>query len=338
MMMMEQTEPTDTTSYTMFNDMPTTGGASTSRPNCCSPVHRGARMAAGRRVVCTGYSQKVVANRAGQDEVYANLDGVVVYDGHGAGRVIEKLRTLSPADVLSAQEPVKYLQSAVAEIPGPTYRDGSTVSLVRPGLDTSEPSLEAFILGDSAIRAYHGDQQIWHHEGHPCTDQEFMLEAQRLGATILSADRYVAVTGPDVIKDKHKAYLGLGIIPGTGRTERLAMTRALGHRREVDGRIVDSILRHDPTYHKIRLRPGDKEYRVVVATDGCWDMICKEDGPFIADPTTTASMIVQLVEKRLKQKWRYHAPCTPEPGPAEHVFNAAGNDDIGVAVWSGKCV
>ena len=287
--------------------------------------------------MCTGYSQMVVANRAGQDEVYAGQDGVVVYDGHGKGRVIGKLRTLSPSAVLSAREPIKYLQSAVAEIPGATYNDGSTVSLVRPGLDASEPSLEAFVLGDSGIRVYHGDQPIWHTYGHQCSEQQYMVEAQRLGATIMPAKRYAAVTGPDVLKDNYKCYLGLGHIPGIERMERLAMTRALGHRREINGNIADSVLRQDPEYHKIRLKPGDKEYRVVVATDGCWDMICKKDGAFFADPTTTASMIVQLVVNRLRQKWRYHAPYTPRPGPAEHVFNAADNDDIGVAVWSCKC-
>lgn len=330
--MMEQTEPTDTTSYTMFR----MDADDTSRPSCCSPVRRDVRMATGRRVVSTGYSQMVVANRAGQDEVYAGPDGVVVYDGHGKGRVIAKLRTLVPSVVLSAREPIKFLQSAVAEIPGATYNDGSTVSLVRPVLDASEPSLEAFVLGDSGIRAYHGDQPIWLTYGHHCSEQEYMLEAQRLGATIMPAKKYATVTGPDVLKDEHKCYLGLGMIPGTNRMERLAMTRALGHRREIDGRVVDSILRPDPQYHRIRIKPGEEETRVIVATDGCWDFICKEDRPFLADPTTTASMIVQLVVNRQKQKWRYHAPCTPQPGPAEHVLDPASNDDIGVAVWSGK--
>jgi hypothetical protein len=279
----------------------------------------------------------VVANRAGQDEVYAGPDGVVVYDGHGKGRVIAKIRSLRPSAVLSAQEPIKYLQSAVAEIPGATYNDGSTVSLVRPCLDASEPSLEAFVLGDSGIRAYHGDQPIWLTYGHQCSEQEYMLEAQRLGATIMPAKKYATVSGPDVLKDDYKCYLGLGMIPGTNRMEQLAMTRALGHRREIDGIVVDSILRPDPEYHRMRVKPGDKETRVIVASDGCWDFICKEDRPFLADPSTTASMIAQLVVNRLRQKWRYHAPCTPRPGPAEHVLDSASNDDIGVAVWSCKC-
>ena len=336
-MMMEQTEPSDTTTYTMFNM--TGEEAHTARPDCCSPVRGDNRMTSGRSVVCTGYSQKVVAHRAGQDEVYAGPEGVVVYDGHGKGRVIGKLRTLCQADVLGAQEPIKYLQSAVAEIPGATYNDGSTVSMIRPGQDRAGAYLEAFFLGDSGMRAYHGNKPLWHEEdGHSSAEQQYMLEAQRLGGLLLPSRRYAQVAAPDVLKDEHKCYLGLGVIPGTEKMEQLAMTRALGHRREIDGQVVDSILRQDPGYHKIRLEPGEEEYRVVVASDGCWDMICKEDRDFFADPSTTASMIVELVEGRLRQKWRYHAPCTPEPGPAEHVFPAAGHDDIGVAVWSCKCV
>ena len=118
-----------------------------------------------------------------------------------------------------------------------------------------------------------------------------------------------------------------------GGIEKLAMSRALGHNNEIYPFVESQFISFE----------RDKKYlwKIIVASDGLWDVICDRDTPLLASPKTTAKSLTDLALNRWMKNWIYVEPTNTRPLTAIKMDKThmkekilGGGDDIGIAVWS----
>ena len=184
-----------------------------------------------------------------------------------------------------------------------TLGSGATLSIVK----VFEDRFECEWVGDSTIVIFDKDHHILfksrdHNSAN--SDEEKRLQHIRAEVSwkpiVLSSKRITVETN----KTYHFAYRDI-----------LNMTRSLGH-----GNLVSS----ESDKVTLARTKGDK-YRVVVATDGLWDILCDDDYQTISQMTTQE--IGGLAIHRWTQTWEY----TYQGSTNMQAFPEG--DDIGIATW-----
>ena len=94
------------------------------------------------------------------------------------------------------------------------------------------------------------------------------------------------------------------------------MTHSLGHNSITGKYFEKKTICRDPT----------KQYKVLLATDGLWDMSYQQDDSSFCKPEMTAPKMLDLALKRWKREWNYNGKLTKFPEGSE--------DDIAI----GTCV
>lgn len=240
-------------------------------------------------------------------------DWMVVADGHGNGRVIKTLRQIDWSNAMRRGEPFDVVRSAVSTLPD-TRNDGATLTTVK--IDAA--GIHVAWMGDSQVRVYRDEVEVWQSPNHNAKEPNGL--------------RTTPTWTMSVVDDKH-----ITMRPSNyfviGDMNKLAVNRALGH---------NGVLSSIPQTHTIDFRQsstkqsGAKQstkhrWKVVVATDGVWDMMCDQDTPFLASPDVGVDAIANLAARRWGQEWTYvHPP--PEKRTSQE-FISDSRDDIGVAIW-----
>ena len=256
----------------------------------------------------------------------------VVADGHGQGRVIELLRGLSWPAVCAEADPVRRLTGDVASL-GPTVRDGATISIarVRAGV------LECTWLGDSTMCLFKDGRRVWRSEDHTTRCKEELERAVRQGASVLPR-------GQNAIKVLSATELTMVLSPLIvlgpalwGRGDLLNMTRALGHAcsTKSNGSRAPPGLSHTPGRWSCTLESGHS-YKLLIGTDGFWDMICPADMAILGDVAWTTRRLADLALERWGQVWVYSHPDDKGglSGTSERERIGGGRDDIGLVTWA----
>ena len=262
----------------------------------------------------------------------------VVADGHGQpGRVISLLRKPDWARIAWLPRPVEHVVSLVRDL-GETVSDGSTVTIVR----VRGASVQVFWLGDSSARIYRSGREVWRTTSHRANTKSEAEACARRGALIRDRrSNGEAVTRLKVIKpfiatleESRELMLGLR---ADGMEELTVLSRSLGHlRRQTDGSLA-SVLGSVAQSHTVHAGAGE-HVRVVVASDGLWDVMTPDDDRWLAKQGTTARLIVNLAKERWQQEWTYRTPGSKTRGdwsPRDTRARLPEGDDVAVAVWNG---
>ena len=259
----------------------------------------------------------------------------VVADGHGKGRVTEALRSIPDwAVVCRADRPIMELQRRVAAL-APTFRDGSTVAIAR----IVDGAFQAAWLGDSRIVLFKDGARVWQSRDHGTQNPEEVERALRAGCKTQGGGHAIRVLTPTSLTMVASPVLELGRRDAQGGARSYVdatnITRCLGHDHGDGPRLPQ-----DPGRWTCHLEPGC-DYKVVIGSDGLWDMMCDDDLRILGWAHMTAARIADFARDRWRQMWTYRHPdangglsgtSTRERMPSED------RDDISVAVWSGRVV
>ena len=249
-------------------------------------------------------SQHEIQVDSKQDMVRQGVDAAgrpwtVVCDGHGKGKVIECLRGADWEELLTTEEPIASARILVDSLgEGATFRDGSTVSLVK----VTDTGINCSWLGDSEIRIYKDGQEMWRSPRHGHGNEEELASGHVTKLT-RSPTWAIKVVNDKTITMEQGLYFHYGYEPTTKAEEKLAMTRALGHNGLTN-----------PTPQKAIIPINEAgAWKVVVGSDGVWDMIHDGDDAFLGSPESDAQTIAEFVQARWNQEWSYVFPA-PKAG------------------------
>ena len=240
----------------------------------------------------------------------------LVCDGHGGNKVIEHIRQLDLCNIMENSNPATLIAESVDKL-GDTFNSGSTmtIAIVTPS------SIRCMWCGDSTLKIWGDGREIFSTKNHDCTHAE---EVKRLQDKNIETNEGWSI---ELIDNKaltmvKKQYYLFDKITSDGTNylyDKLNMTSSLGHNGKT-GTIIEE--------DTITLCPG-VNYTLVAATDGFWDMICKDDN---INDMVSASELVGFSIKRWSQEW-----CYKFPGYEDQYSNIGNSrDDIGVATWRGS--
>lgn len=258
-------------------------------------------------------SEIELQSNTAQDMVRTGDDWMVVCDGHGGGKVVNLLRVLNWDVVVRHDDPSEFLNETVHTL-GDTVGDGATFSMVR----TTDDGIDCTWMGDSQIRLYADETEVWRSGNHNHENpDEVDRHLNRGGET--SNSWTVKVLDKDTVTMEPSYYFEFD------RQERLAMTRALGH----NDLYMPQVERQFIAFSEF---PGAKHWKVVVGTDGVWDMICEADDALLGSPEADAKTLGDLAVSRWNQRWDYKHP-PPHTSISSGELIASQRDDVGVVVW-----
>lgn len=254
-----------------------------------------------------------IQSKSGQDMVRTGDKWIVVCDGHGIGKVIDFLRALDWDHIVLDDNPIEFLNDAVRTL-GNTAGDGATFSMVR----ITDDGIDCMWLGDSQIRVYADGTELWRSRNHNQESDEEIERHVNQGGELIETFT-VKVLDEDTITMEPSYYFEVD------KREKLAMTRALGH----NDSYMPQVDRHFISFSDL---PQPSGWKIVVATDGLWDMICEADKLLLASPEATAVKLGDLADSRWKQEWNYkHPPPHTTVSLGERL--SSNQDDVGIAVW-----
>ena len=241
-----------------------------------------------------------------------------VCDGHGSSNTIDHLRQVKWPILLDDDDFVSTLINDINKIqsaraPYKIRGDGSTLSVVRIN---NNKYIECYWVGDSSIKVFENGEEIFKSKDHNYNNKE---DIHRISETCnMRGIHYdniwdIKVIDPTLIKSIPSAIFDFG------DNDKISITHSLGHEGKTGSHYG---------YEKILIDPI-KTYKIVVASDGFWDMTCESDHGIISDVLTDATNLVQFADSRWRQKWTHD-------NTIKHVTNVSfpdsNIDDIAVAV------
>lgn len=173
-------------------------------------------------------------------------------------------------------------------------------------------------IGDSSGKIYDIDEkkELWRTKDHDYNNKEDVENLIKEGFWVKIGWDVIVKDSSTVVSVKSKTL--------KKNNEGLNMTRSLGH----SGIFASSLMNFDS--ETIERNP-EKNYKVIVGTDGLWQMTCKDDIEYLSSKEHDASDISEFALSRWKQSWNWDnskGTITKDIKFPDHNI-----DDIGVAIW-----
>ena len=243
-----------------------------------------------------------------------------ICDGHGHGNVIDCIREIDMKDVISTtNNPIDTIKNIISSVPN-TGGDGSTVTIVH----ITDDNIRCSWIGDSSCRIYKNGVEVWRTTDHNCENQNELSRLKEIKCPIERAWD-LNVLNDDKMTMKAASYFHVGSYEKYNATypDKTNMTRCLGH---------DDKICQDAEIHSINFKITEETslWKVVVGSDGFWDMTYKNDDKFISSPYTNSTSLLTLANLRWNQPWNYECPITKNITKNKKIPNI---DDIAVAIF-----
>ena len=259
--------------------------------------------------------QNTYNGRKGQDfaRVGSNeeFDWAAVADGHGNSSVIDIIREFDWVNHIKSENFHELLNIEIEKID--STRCGSTLSVVKIYPDR----FESFWLGDSSIKIYSEGKSVWEmdcHDGNNFNEMEKMRDDKNVKIIERGIDKEI-ICKPHALNSKK-----MEMIPSMyfifGLVDKINMTHALGH-NFLTGKSISK---------KIISRREGQKYKVLVATDGLWDISCDDDIIYFSNPELNSKDHIEMANERWRQEWIYCGEKTR--------FPESNFDDVAIATWS----
>jgi serine/threonine protein phosphatase PrpC len=253
--------------------------------------------------------------RKGQDFVASGITDhglhyLVIGDGHGGYKTCNLFRRIDWCKELSLPNFQKIIFEKVKDL-GNTYMDGSTLTIVL--VDSKNNHIDVYWAGDSTVVIYRDGCEIFR-----TTDEEEMKKLST-GVIQTPCKHLIAITPDTLFHEKGTYFKFFG-----DNSYQLNMPRAIGHNGKTGQQFSNQ-----------RIPITEGQHKIVVGSDGLWDMICKTETPFIVDPNTTATDLGVLAFTRWhKTDWNLMRDLA-NPSIIDTGLSTANNvDDVSVAVCS----
>jgi len=264
----------------------------------------------------------------GQDQTYTGtaIDEItgetfhygMVTDGHGENNCIDFLRGISKeklAEIIGKGNPVETMAAHVNTVIKPHF-GGATMCLVKVYKDR----IECINSGDSQVAVFKDGILVYLSEEHNWSNES---ERNRL----LNGPKKFRFVKSNAFKllDDTKLIGCYAEYAVWDHDYALAPTQALGH---------GGLTGYSPEHKTLPVEPGS-EYKIMIASDGVWDMVRKNE---LNDIQQFASMsggeAVAFVMSRWLQEWEMSTrPHNQEPGDfVIGQFQKKECDDIGLVM------
>ena len=259
-------------------------------------------------------AQDFVTNGRNIDEEGGEFLYIVVADGHGNGLNKDKVINFIRYDYdwkthLKDKNWYEAFNMALTE-QGDTENSGATLSVVR----IYEDHFDCWWIGDSSIRIYDEEGEFWRTKDHSSTNQEEIERLKQMGYKILD-DQTPLILTPTTIT----------MVPACrvefGPRERIGMTHTLGHNKKSGDFIC----------YKNHKREKNVSYRIIVASDGFWDVVHNIDVANFIDRSNfhNADKLLWWCWRKWTQEWNYqwNGKCQKTKFPEWNI------DDIAISVF-----
>jgi serine/threonine protein phosphatase PrpC len=256
-----------------------------------------------------------------------NFQWIVCADGHGSYLpsdiqcVISLFREFDWEDIIlcnSAQEFSEKINNVLKKFK--TTYSGATLSIVKIYAD----HFDCYWIGDSEIRIFKNNEEIFRIESHNHTNESEMQRIKDLSIPISDTKNMKLLDEGTItmIDEGHYFHFELN--------DKCNMTRTFGHNQQ-----CKEFMEYTRVERYASSGPADK-YKIVVGSDGLWDMVADFDHKYISDPINEAQQLVDFASDRWYQKWiftREDVDGNTISSPAQFKPNTSQIDDVCVATW-----
>ena len=248
-----------------------------------------------------------------------NVEYLVVYDGHGNGMnrdvTVNYLRSLDWTSLLATGNFYMKLSENLKKLD--TTGCGSTLSVCL----IYDTHFEAFWIGDSTIRIYDETHEIWRSDDHNEKNSSEVTRVNEKGIKILKEYNRGSNCGKTIytlkVLNGDTIDMTQGVLFDYGPVDAINMSHALGH-NNCSGDFIS---------HVTVARGEGKKHKVVIGTDGLWELIHDEThNEFLIDRKNQSENMVNLAIAQWTKEWNYRGTKT--------TFPKWNIDDVAVATWS----
>ena len=212
---------------------------------------------------------------------------------------------------LNSKNPLKSLQDKITKEIVDTPNNGSTISIVK----IENNNVKIWWKGDSTTHIYENDKLIYKTKNHNIFEESEKLRLEKENIKYIRDNKSTNIKllgGNKIEMVKCPMYVTFS------NNDKLNMTNCLGH-NEITGTFID--------YYEYNFN-YDSKIKIIVATDGFWDMYYREDDEHLILNAKDASELSKHAEKKWKQEWLqvWRGKEYPQLFP--------NYDDIAVALFS----
>ena len=200
------------------------------------------------------------------------FEWIVVADGHGHNVVIDILKGIEWNEILLFDNPIEEIKKLINV---DTHNSGSTISIVKMFLS----HIDIFWVGDSTIKIFQDDTLAFESCSHNIDNVHEYKRIKNMDTELVNGWQLKVL-------DENTITMINSNICIFSNGDRLNMTNALGH-NNITGDIVG--------YKRFNLL--DRDYKLIIASDGFWDMMCDNDVDFIKNKKTISSELLSLAKK-----------------------------------------
>ena len=295
---------------------------------------------------------------------------IVLFDGHGENKVIECIRNMVWDDIMDSNDIYAAVYAYIESL-GNTLYSGATFSVIQ----IYKTYIKCGWVGDSQIRIYKNQKEIFRSLNHDSSNiEEIERYKKELKFYIDNEKDKLAVINSRTITKKNIKFFGLQKSK-LNSSYSIGMSHSLGH-NGLTGKFISEKTIYLKNYKPMTYQDDndscdscnfsefnsesetedddveeeDTEYKIIVASDGFWDMIIDEevhieeekhdhnegdnnDEKILADSQNGANELMQIAINRWNQSWTYINKDTKSV--SKDVLIGTG-DDISIGVWVGK--
>lgn len=257
----------------------------------------------------------IITEQAIDNETGELFNWSVVFDGHGSNDCIQFIRNIpmqTMNEFVSSNKPIENLAKYINDNLKLRNNSGSTMCLIK----IYQNRIVCINCGDSQAAIYKNGKLEFITEEH-CFKNE--KERVRLSDYVT----YIPSYNIEIVDDSTLISCYSEYIEWNKDYTKLACSQALGH-NGVTGCAPDTVV--------IPITPGDR-YKVVIGSDGLWDMIIKENDEDILQLWgMDADAIMKQTTERWLQKWKMVDVLNNDPTIHYAKYEPYQCDDIAVVV------
>lgn len=252
------------------------------------------------------YSSAICPSSSNQDYInrikIGNITWLIVIDGHGEHYqsndkedLVSWLKSFTWLEFLNTIEeenPINKLEEEIDKNYSSTSGIGATISLIRI---IDDIKITVWWRGDSYIKIFEDNELIGGSELISITMEEERARFQKENITYTLERSW----RPSVLSETEITMVPSFYINFKTKTSnlinRINMSQCLGH----DGICGKSDNRNDYLINR------SKNYRIIGASDGLWDVFMEKDNEILVNKNIKAKDLVDIALKRWEQEWDY---------------------------------
>ena len=243
---------------------------------------------------------------------------IEVYDGHGTNDCIDIIRSTNTVDIIVDCPYAPELALGMMlkkKAPLMPYDSGATFSCVK----IFDSYVECRSTGDSEIWVFKNGVNVYKSPNHIWANLDEQARIGHIVKPIKSLKPELLTPSSITMSDSTCVQFNKQI--GQSVSLQLVPTQSLGHR---------GITGLCPAIHRVDFTDAD-ELRVIIGSDGFWDMVMPEaDNEFLCS-CETADELCDFAEKRWKQEWDFIEDIAHPENVEKTCFDAY--DDVSVGLY-----